>query len=168
MSSQMQVIVAQFPGKDDASKAFKAIKSQDLKSGSVAILSKNEDGKIRVKETGDWGAGKGAVAGALAGAVLPVVGWVGGALVGAVAAKIHDGGFPNDKLKAMAHNLDADSSMFLMLTDSDLVPMVEKVLSDLGGQLDINEALTEELSMTILDAIQEEIGTKSTEQAAAK
>ena len=73
MSSQMQVIVAQFPGKDDASKAFKAIKSQDLKSGSVAILSKNEDGKIRVKETGDWGAGKGAVAGALAGAVLPVL-----------------------------------------------------------------------------------------------
>lgn len=169
MSAQMQVLVAHFPGEDDAKQALKAIKSQKLKSGSAAVLSKNEAGKIRVKETDDWGAGKGAAAGAVAGAVLPVIGWAGGALVGAVAAKLHDGGFPDDTLKAMAHNLEPDSSMFLMLTDSDLVPVVERVLIDRGGIIEVNHALGEELSKTIVDAVEEELGhiidQKETEEA---
>ena len=41
-------------------------------------------------------------AGAVAAAFIPVVGVIGGAIVGGVAAKLRDGGFPNDKLKAMA------------------------------------------------------------------
>lgn len=159
MSKPMQVIVANFPDEDDAKQALKAIKKHDLKSGSAAILSKNEDGKIRIKETNDWGAAKGAAAGAVAGAVLPVVGWVGGAVVGAVAAKLHDGGFPDDKLKALAHNLEPDSSMFLMLTDTDLVPAVQGALTELGGQIQINQELSEELSKTIVEEIQEEIGS---------
>lgn len=158
MSSQMQVIVANFPGTGDARQALKEIKAQKLKSGSAAVLSKNEDGKIRVKDTDDWGAGKGAAAGAVAGAVLPVVGWFGGAIVGALAAKIHDGGFPDTKLRAMANELEPDSSMLLMLTDNELIQSVEQVLTGLGGQIGVNQALTEELSTTIFEAIEEELG----------
>lgn len=154
----MQVIVSDFPGEDYASKALKRIKSLDLKSGSAAILSKDPGGKVRVKETDDWGAGRGAAAGAVAGAVLPIVGWVSGAIAGAVAAKLHDGGFPDDKLKAMAHDLEPDSSMFLMLTESELIPTVEDVLRDMGGVIEINHELTEELSQTLSEGLEEELG----------
>jgi uncharacterized membrane protein len=156
MSSQMQVVVARFPGEDDASEALKTIKAKDLKSGSAAVLSKDEEGKIRIKETNDWGAGKGAAAGAVAGAILPVVGWVGGAIIGGAAAKLHDGGFPDDKLKAMAHSLESNSSMFLMLTDPNLVSVVEGSLSELGGQVEINQTLSEDLSTTINEAVETE------------
>ena len=88
---------------------------------------------------------------------MPVVGWFGGAIVGAVAAKIHHGGFPDNKLRAMANELEPDSSMLLMLTDNDLIPVVEQVLTDLGGQIGVKQTLTEELSTTIFDAIQEEL-----------
>jgi uncharacterized membrane protein len=135
MSVDMQIIVANFDTEDGAKDALKAVKHEKVNRGDVAILSKNEKGKIRVKETDDWGGGKGAVAGAVVGSFIPVVGTIGGAIIGGVAAKLRDGGFPNDKLKEMAESLEPDHSMYVMLTDSDSVGAVESVLVGAGGQL---------------------------------
>lgn len=135
MSIDMQIIVANFETKDGAKDALKAIKRDKVKRGDIAILSKSPKGKIHVKETADWGGGKGALAGALVGAFIPVVGMIGGAIIGGVAAKLRDGGFPNKTLKEMAESLKPDHSMFVMLTDSGSVAEVEHVLSEAGGQL---------------------------------
>ncbi len=135
MSIEMQIIVANFDSRDGAKEALKAVKHEKVNRGDVAILSKNEKGKIRVKETADWGGGKGAVAGAVVGSFIPVVGTLAGAVIGGVAAKLRDGGFPNDALKEMAESLEADHSMFVMLTDADSVEAVEGVLTGAGGQL---------------------------------
>lgn len=135
MSIEMQIIVANFDTEDGAKDALKAVKHEKIKRGDVAILSKNEKGKIHVKETDDWGGGKGAVAGAVVGSFIPVLGTIGGAIIGGVAAKLRDGGFPNDKLKEMAESLEPDHSMYVMLTDSDSVEAVESVLAAAGGQL---------------------------------
>jgi uncharacterized membrane protein len=135
MSVDMQIIVANFDTEDGAKDALKAVKHEKVNRGDVAILSKNDKGKIRVKETDDWGGGKGAVAGAVVGSFIPVVGTIGGAIIGGVVAKLRDGGFPNDKLKEMAESLEPDHSMFVMLTDSDSVEAVEGVLTSSGGQL---------------------------------
>lgn len=158
MSTQKQVVVAHFPEEGGAYGALRAVKSKDLKNGSAAILSKSEDGKIRVKDIDDWGAGRGAAAGALAGAVLPIVGWTAGAIVGAMAAKINDGGFPDTKLKAMAHDLAPDSSILLLLTDSELIPVLEMIFAEFDGRLEINYELSEELSKTIFEALEEDLG----------
>jgi hypothetical protein len=48
--------------------------------------------------------------------------------------------------------------MFLMLTDNDLVPAVQEVLRDMGGLIEINHELTEELSQTLSEAPEEELG----------
>jgi uncharacterized membrane protein len=135
MSIDMQIIVANFDSKDAAKDALKAVKHKKVQRGDVAILSKNEKGKIKVKETDDWGGGKGAVAGAVVGSFIPVVGTIGGAIIGGVAAKLRDGGFPNDKLKEMAESLEPDHSMYVMLTDSGSVAAVENILEGAGGQL---------------------------------
>jgi len=148
----MQVIMADYQNESGAKDALKTIKSQKLKSGAVAILSKNNKGKIHVKETDDWGGGKGAVAGALAAGFIPIVGWVGGAIIGGVAAKMRDGGFPNDKLKAMAEDLEPGHSMFVMLTDSDSVVAVEDVLTDSGGEL-ISHPVSADLTAELDEAV---------------
>ena len=135
MSMDMQIIIANFDTKDGAKDALKAVKHEKIKRGDVAILSKNEKGKIRVKETDDWGGGKGAVAGAVVGSFIPVVGTIAGAVIGGVAAKLRDGGFPNDTLKGMAESLEPDHSMYVMLTDSGSVKSVESILAGAGGQL---------------------------------
>jgi uncharacterized membrane protein len=131
----MQIIVANFDTEDGAKNALKAVKHEKIKRGDVAILSKNEKGKIRVKETDDWGGGKGAVAGAVVGSFIPVVGTIAGAIIGGVTAKLRDGGFPNDTLKEMAESLEPDHSMYVMLTDSGSVAAVEGILEGAGGQL---------------------------------
>jgi uncharacterized membrane protein len=135
MSMEMQIIVANFDTEDGAKEALKAVKDEKIKRGDVAILSKNEKGKIHVKETNDWGGGKGAVAGAVVGSFIPVVGTIAGAVIGGVAAKLRDGGFPNDKLKEMAESLESDHSMYVMLTDAGSVAAVEGILTGAGGQL---------------------------------
>jgi uncharacterized membrane protein len=135
MSMEMQIIVANFDTEDGAKEALKAVKDEKIKRGDVAILSKNEKGKIHVKETNDWGGGKGAVAGAVVGSFIPVVGTIAGAVIGGVAAKLRDGGFPNDKLKEMAESLESDHSMYVMLTDAGSVAAVEGILAGAGGQL---------------------------------
>ncbi len=135
MSMDMQIIVANFNSENGAKDALKAVKHEKVNRGDVAILSKNEKGKIRVKETDDWGGGKGAVAGAVVGSFIPVVGTIGGAIIGGVAAKLRDGGFPNDTLKDMAESLEPDHSMYVMLTDSGSVEAVESILVGAGGQL---------------------------------
>jgi uncharacterized membrane protein len=152
MSLDMQVIMADYQSEDGAKDTLKTIKKQKLKSGAVAILSKSEKGKIHVKETDDWGGGKGAVAGALAGGFIPVVGWLGGAIIGGVAAKMRDGGFPNDKLKAMAEDLEPGHSIFVMLTDADSVSAVEGVLTSSGGQI-ISHAVSADLTEQLEEAV---------------
>ena len=135
MSIDMQIIVANFDTKDGAKDALKAVKHEKVNRGDVAILSKNEKGKIRVKETADWGGGKGAVAGAVVGSFIPVVGTIAGAIIGGVTAKLRDGGFPNDTLKEMAESLAPEHSMYVMLTDAGSVAAVEGILAGAGGQL---------------------------------
>jgi uncharacterized membrane protein len=150
----MQVLVSDFPGKDYASEALMRIKTLDLKSGSAAIISKDAHSKIRVKETDDWAALKG-VAG---GAVLAIVGCKSCGVAGSADAEIHDGGFPDDRLKAMAHNLEPNSSVFLALADSELIPALKKVMREMGGVKDINRELTQDLSKTLSEAPGEELG----------
>lgn len=151
MSIEMQIIVANFDSRDGAKEALKAVKKEKVNRGDVAILSKNEKGKIRVKETDDWGGGKGAVAGAVIGSFIPVVGTIAGAVIGGVTAKLRDGGFPNDTLKEMAESLEPDHSMFVMLTDSGSVEAVENVLSGAGGQL-VSHPVSAEMASDLEEA----------------
>lgn len=169
MSVDMQIIVANFDTEDGAKDALKAVKHEKVNRGDVAILSKNEKGKIRVKETDDWGGGKGAVAGAVVGSFIPVVGTIGGAIIGGVAAKLRDGGFPNDKLKEMAESLEPDHSMYVMLTDSDSVGAVENVLVGAGGQL-VSHPVSADLAGELDEAaeageVQVEVAADNDEQA---
>src|SRR5258706_15415018 len=103
----VQVIVAAFNDLNGASQALKSLKEAKkerlIEIEDAAVLTKDSDGKVRIKETADMRAGKGATIGAIAGGVVGLlagpVGWaaLGGGVIGGRAAKPHDSGFPDHR-----------------------------------------------------------------------
>ncbi len=144
-----QVVAAFFEYEDGAKFCLEMLEEGGLKKalGDKAILSMDYNGKVSIKEMGDMGGGKGAVIGGAIGLILPgigtVIGVAGGALIGGLAAKLHDAGFPNDQLKSLGDQLKPNSSLLLAVVDSQHVAEVEAKLRSADGQV-ITEGLTED------------------------
>lgn len=155
----MQVIVAAFKDIDGASNALKTL--QDAKREKfitiedAAVITKDANGKVKIKDTADMGAGKGATIGAITGGVIGLlagpVGWValGGGVIGGLAAKLHDSGFPDDQLKQLSAGLTPNSSALVAVIDHVWVAEVERELASQQADLvtqtlsnDIHQQLT--------------------------
>jgi uncharacterized membrane protein len=114
------------------------------------VLRKDEKGKLHIKETADMGGGKGAVIGGVLGGAIGIlagpIGWaaVGGAVIGGLAAKMHDGGFKDERLKKLGEGLGPGNSAIVAVVEHVWVAQVEKAMADAGAQ-----AVTEELSADI-------------------
>src|SRR5262245_24563925 len=108
----VQLIIAAFRDETSAGKALdelkKAKKEHLIGIKNAAVLVKDQQGKLHIKETEDMRGGKGSVLGGtiggaiglIAGSVL-VAPVVVGALVGGLAAKMRDGGFPDEQLRTI-------------------------------------------------------------------
>jgi uncharacterized membrane protein len=141
----VQVIVAAFQNEEGAEDALKKLK--DAKKEHVitienaAILRRNEEGKLHVKEARDMSGGKGAaiggvvgaVAGLLAGPVVLVAG--AGALIGGLAAKLRDSGFRDERLKQLGEALTPGTSALVAVIEHTWVRDVEKLLADYGANV---------------------------------
>jgi len=155
----MQVIVAAFKDVEGASNALKTL--QDAKREKfitiedAAVITKDANGKVKIKETADMRAGKGAAIGAVAGGVIGLlagpVGWValGGGVIGGLAAKLHDSGFPDARLKQLAEGLTPNSSALVAVIDHVWVEEIERELASQQADLvtlalsdDIHQQLT--------------------------
>jgi uncharacterized membrane protein len=139
----MQLMIADFSTPDGAKNTFKRVKKDKLRRGDAAILTKTEDGKIKIKEVlshqlggSQFSLKRGAAAGLVTLLLTPVVGPAVGAVTGVMASSaLVDVGFPNDKLKTMAETLEPNHSMLVMITDLESVPAVKQILEEFGGQL---------------------------------
>lgn len=150
----VQVIVAafhNFSGASDALKSLQEAKREKLIGiQDAAVITKDANGKVKIKETADMGAGKGATIGAITGGVLGLlagpVGWaaLGGGVIGGLAAKMHDAGFPDEKLKQIGAKLTPDSSALVAVIDHTWVAEVERELA--SQQADVmTQALTDDI-----------------------
>lgn len=150
----MQVIVAAFKDIDGASNALKTL--QDAKREKfitiedAAVITKDANGKVKIKDTADMGAGKGATIGAIAGGVIGLlagpVGWValGGGVIGGLAAKLHDSGFPDDQLKQLSAGLTPNSSALVAVIDHAWVAEVERELASQQADL-VTQTLSDDI-----------------------
>jgi uncharacterized membrane protein len=139
----VEIIVAAFQDPNGASAALaelKQAKKQGLiKIEDAAVLVKDADGKLRIKETGDMGGGKGAVIGGVVGGVIGLlagpVGWaaLGGAVIGGLAAKMRDGGFSDARLKQIGESLKPGSSAIIAVIDHVWVADVERQMQKAGA-----------------------------------
>jgi uncharacterized membrane protein len=151
----VQVIVAAFNDLNGASQALKSLKEAKkerlIEIEDAAVLTKDADGKVKIKETADMRAGKGATIGAIAGGVVGLlagpVGWaaLGGGVIGGLAAKLHDGGFPDDRLRQLAEGLTPNSSALVAVIDHRWVADLERELARQGADV-VTEGLRDDIA----------------------
>jgi uncharacterized membrane protein len=141
----VQVIVAAFQQENGAENALKDLKEAKkehvIAIENAAVIRRDEKGKLHVKEMRDMGGGKGAAIGGVVGAVVgllagPVVLAAGaGALVGGLAAKLRDSGFPNERLKQFGDALTPGTSALVAVIDHTWVREVQERLAQFGADV---------------------------------
>jgi uncharacterized membrane protein len=155
-----QVILAAFKDENAADQALeqlKAAKKEHLIAiNNVAVLRKDQSGKLHIKEPTDMGAGRGAaiggVLGGLTGLVFGPVGLalVGGAAVGGIIARLHDSGFKDERLRQLGENLQPGSSAILAVIEHTWVAELQAELQQAGA-----DVVTEELGADIATQLKE-------------
>ena len=135
-----QVIIAAFDGIDSAKEAFDDLKQlekeKSIKIENAAILQKDDDSKLNIRDvkdmTGTRGAVLGGVLGGVVGAITGPVGWValGGAAIGGLVAKLKDGGIDNSRLEQWGAQLKPGTSALVAVIDHTWVRDVRAALEE--------------------------------------
>jgi uncharacterized membrane protein len=150
----VQVVIAAFEEERAADEALRELKEAKwagvIGIQNAAVLRRDEKKKLHIKETGDWGGGKGAAAGAVLGGFVGLlagpVGWLGltGAVIGGLAAKLRDSGFSDARLKQLGDALQPGTSAIVAVIEHTWVADLEKQMSEAGA-----DVMTEQISADI-------------------
>jgi uncharacterized membrane protein len=163
-----QYILAAYPNEEAAQQAYDAVgakrKDYDFLE-NAALIYKDEESKIHLKETADSQGGKGAAAGGIIGGILGLVTGPGailvgaaGAAIGGVADKMHDAGIKDDLLRGFGADLHPGTAAVLTIIEQSWVNEVQRILTDLGGKV-VTDKLDPELAKQ-LEAAMDEMGQK--------
>lgn len=167
MIGPVELIVAAFNEEKKAAEVLKQLRSlqkeQVIVLVNAAVMTKDQNGKVAIKETDDVDAGRGALFGAIAGGLVGLLGGPAGVIVGAaagaatggVAASRIDMGFPDDTLKELRDTLTPNSSAILALIQHQWVDRVVDELDKYGATL-FRQALKDELVSQLQEGSSEE------------
>ena len=147
METPVSLLVYAYNEQDKADQVLKALKELD-KTGIIAVLNAavlvmDKDGKVKLTETEDVDAKRGALFGAIAGGLIGLLGGPAGVIVGAaagaatggVAAHRIDMGFSDEYLKEVQESLKPGSSAIIALVEHEWVEKVIQELEEFEGQL---------------------------------
>ena len=166
----VQVIAAAFHDEASASIAMEGLKArQDMRLGisAAAVLRKDAEGKLRIKETvgrrrgAAMGGAAGAAIGLIAGPALVVPAAVG-ALIGGLASRARDSGLSSDRLQRLGESMQPDSSVLVAVVDQNWVHRMEEQLAREGATI-----LVEPLQGNIAEQLEADHDAAYTEVAAA-
>lgn len=131
--SARRIVIATWTGTSGAEAGFSRLRSANVSLGNVAIVTRDASGKVDFRETDDWGVGKSAMIGAIAGLILPGVGSITLAAAGAAAAYFIDLGFPDALLKQIGDGIAADSSTLVALVAAHDAERAATILTEQLG-----------------------------------
>jgi uncharacterized membrane protein len=150
----VELLVAAWPDARTAGTALeelRAARKQHLIGvRQAATIVVDAEGKLRITDTKDMTAGRGAVIGGVLGAGLGLmtggVGWLllGGSAIGALAAKAKDGGLPDDRLRELGERMTPNSSAIVAVVELRWVADVEREFAELGADI-ARETLKQDL-----------------------
>jgi len=161
MNGPTELIIVAFTDENKAEEALKDLKQIDKEDLidviNAAVLVKDSDGKVSIKETADPDTKQGALIGALAGGLIGllggpagvVLGASAGAAVGGVAAHKIDLGFDDDYLKEVQESLPPGSSAIIALIEHEWVEKVIEYLEANEAQIiqrEISDEITRQLT----------------------
>lgn len=153
--ADVELIVAAFNDEEAARQALDQLKMAQaegrIEIQDAAVLRKDHDGKLHIKETSDWGTGRGAAIGGVAGAAVGLIAGPAllvpvavGALIGGLSAKWRDSGQRDDQLEKLGKDLKPGSSAIIVVSGDASVEQVKEAFQEAGG-----DALVEQLGADI-------------------
>jgi uncharacterized membrane protein len=154
-------------GADQALPALKqAAKDQGLKVHDAGIVRRTDAGQVQIHDTGDWGFGKGALAGGVvvgaAAIIAGPVGWglAASGLAGGVIAKVHDANIDDSALRALGAQAKRAASALVIMADPSDEEAIAAVLATVGAV-----ATTAGLDEATASRLAEAAGTAASAQA---
>ncbi|MGI9252358.1 MAG: DUF1269 domain-containing protein, partial [Thermomicrobiales bacterium] len=116
------LLVIMFDEETDAAEALATIREVERGGGvhltDTAVITKDEDGTMAIKNEASSDAESGAVIGAVLGLIVPVIGSIVGAGVGAfIGSKFGDGAVDGKFAKEVAEALAPGTSALFLMTD---------------------------------------------------
>jgi uncharacterized membrane protein len=149
------LILASFEDEIVAEKAMLDLKMDKrgrlIEFKDAAIVNRDEENKIHIKETGDLSGGRGALyggaigalVGLIAGPIGAAIGGVAGVVVGGITAKKFDAGIPDERLTEIGAAFQPGSSVILAVVEQRWFEPVRSRLEEAGGDV-LSESLNEE------------------------
>ena len=142
----VQLLVAAFKDEKSADEILRDLKQAKKEKligiTNAAVLRKDQNGKLHIKETADLKGGKGAALGGVTGAAIGLLAGPAllvpaavGALVGGLAAKLRDSGFSDERLKMIGQGLTPGSSAIIAVVEYKWVEQIEKEMEERGADL---------------------------------
>ena len=152
----IELIVAAFNDEnaaDEAMKELKQAKKQHLIGiKDAAVIRRDQKNKLHIKEIHDMGGGKGAGIGAIVGGAIGILTGPGillagaaGAVIGGLAAKMSDGGFPDNRLKEIGAGLKPGTSAIVAVIEHIWVDALEAELAEAGAQV-ITQSIADDIA----------------------
>jgi len=159
--AQIDLVAVAFDAPEDAARALGFIeqfrKRGTLKILNAAILVRDAEGNIAVKDTQDIDPKKGRLLGAVTGGLIGLVGGPVGAVVGALAGagagglagKKIDFGFSEKFLDGLKQYLKPDTSALIVLVEHDYYTQLSEVIAEEEGVF-FRQTLTDRLVQQLL------------------
>jgi uncharacterized membrane protein len=159
------LFVAAFTSEDGALNAFGAIasarQSQLLSVREMAVVRRDQHGKLHISEGNDMGPGGAAASGAAVGAAVglfggpigALLGGAAGAAIGGLAGKLIDTGIPDGRLRELGARLTPGSSAFIALVDRGGLAALQSAFAWAGGDT-LSAALSGEVAGQLAAAAQ--------------
>ena len=172
----VQVIVAAFKEEETADEALKALKEAKKERligiQDAAVIRRDEDNKLHIKETADMGGGKGAAVGGVLGGIIGliggpagvVLGGAAGAAVGGFTAKLFDAGIPDERLEEIGSALTPGTSAIIAIIEHKWVAEVEQELAEAGADV-LTEALRDDIAKQLAEGKEVMYSTVSTDES---
>ncbi len=153
----VQLIVAAFNNEQAADEALAKLnefkKERAIAILDAAVIKRDANNKLHIKETADMGGGKGAVVGGVLGGIIGliagppgvVLGGAIGAAVGGLTAKFVDAGIPDDRLRELGDALKPNQSAIVAIIEHIWVEQVQAELAKQGADV-MTQALKEDIA----------------------
>jgi uncharacterized membrane protein len=168
MSAEMpshEMVVVAFKDETKADEVLSTLKQLDVEATvdlkSAAVVKRDAEGKVKIKETKDFDAKQGAIGGAVAGGLLGLLTgrFLAGAIVGAAggAAAGHgiDMGLDDEYLKSVGESLESQNSALVALIAFERVERAMAELDKFEGGTILRHTLSDEVYQQLSDAIED-------------
>jgi uncharacterized membrane protein len=155
----VELIVAAFTDERGAARALEQLKLAKKEKligiRDAAVITRDVNNTLHIKETGDMsgrkGAGVGGIVGGAIGLLFPpaILGTAAvGAAIGGLGARLHDAGFRDDELRDIGSSLKPGTSAIVAVIEHTWVDEVERDLAAQGAKI-VRQAIKEDIAQQL-------------------